>query len=116
MEELKQLANNLTTFSFTEYCEEGSVEYAVAFTFLLGTICFILTKVTKEMSWVDRIWSILPILYQAHFLYHQSQCSGITISLRQWAIFGFTLTWGSRLTYNFFRKGGFAKGGEDYRW
>ena len=28
---------------------------------------------------------------------------------------GMTL-WGLKHTYNFFRKGGFSKGGEDYRW
>lgn len=29
---------------------------------------------------------------------------------------GVTILWGSRLTYNFARKGGYQKGGEDYRW
>lgn len=116
MEELKQITTNLTTFSFLEYCEEGSVEYAVAFSLALGTLCFVLTKVTSEMSWVDRIWSILPILYQAHYLFHQHHCKGIQISQRQWVIMFFTFMWGARLTYNFYRKGGFKKGGEDYRW
>jgi len=27
-----------------------------------------------------------------------------------------TTLWGLRLTYNFWRKGGYKKGGEDYRW
>jgi steroid 5-alpha reductase family enzyme len=27
-----------------------------------------------------------------------------------------TSLWGLRLTYNFYRKGGYKKGGEDYRW
>jgi steroid 5-alpha reductase family enzyme len=29
---------------------------------------------------------------------------------------GLTTLWGLRLTYNFWRKGGYKKGGEDYRW
>lgn len=116
MEEAKLIVANLGNFSFTEYCESGSVEYALAFTIALGTLCFILTKVTSEMSWVDRIWSLLPILYQAHYIYHQSNCRGIEISNRQWLIFFFTSAWGIRLTFNFFRKGGYKAGGEDYRW
>jgi steroid 5-alpha reductase family enzyme len=116
MEEAKQIINNLGHFSFSEYCESGSVEYAVAFTLALGTVCFILTKVTNEMSWVDRIWSILPILYQAHYIYHQQKCTNIPISDRQWLIMFFTTLWGVRLTYNFYRKGGYKNGGEDYRW
>ena len=31
-------------------------------------------------------------------------------------MFGCITIWGLRLTYNFYRKGGFSKGGEDYRW
>jgi steroid 5-alpha reductase family enzyme len=116
MEEAKQVIENLALFSFNDYCGSRSVEYALAFSLALGTICFILTKVTGEMSWVDRIWPILPILYQAHFIYHQSHCHGVEISGRQWLIFTFTSVWGLRLTYNFYRKGGFKKGGEDYRW
>lgn len=68
------------------------------------------------MSWIDRLWSLLPIMYQAHFLYHQQNCSKISISGRQWIIFSFTCLWGIRLTYNFYRKGGYKQGGEDYRW
>lgn len=116
MEEAKQIVANLGNFSFTEYCESGSVEYALAFTLALGTLCFVLTKVTSEMSWVDRIWSLLPILYQAHYIYHQSHCRGIEISDRQWLVLSFTSAWGIRLTYNFYRKGGYQAGGEDYRW
>lgn len=28
----------------------------------------------------------------------------------------FIFIWGTRLTYNFWRKGGYSNGGEDYRW
>lgn len=82
----------------------------------LGTLIFILNKLTKEYSWVDRIWSILPIVYSAYFLYFQASCDFFQITLRQWIMFGCVTAWGLRLTYNFYRKGGFKKGGEDYRW
>jgi steroid 5-alpha reductase family enzyme len=85
-------------------------------TLVLGTICFILTKVTHEYSWVDRMWSIIPILYGVHFLYYQHNCDKEAISARQIVMITLTTLWGSRLTYNFYRKGGFKNGGEDYRW
>lgn len=31
-------------------------------------------------------------------------------------MFGCITLWGLRLTYNFYRKGGYRRGGEDYRW
>ncbi len=71
---------------------------------------WVASLVTGDHSWVDRIWSIVPIVYVAVF----------------WAATGFTdprLTimtvlvalWGARLTVNFARKGGY-RGVEDYRW
>ena len=71
---------------------------------------WVASLLTGDHSWVDRIWSIVPIVYVAVF----------------WAATGFTdarLTimtvlvalWGARLTFNFARKGGY-RGVEDYRW
>ncbi|NCA08449.1 MAG: DUF1295 domain-containing protein, partial [Micrococcales bacterium] len=39
---------------------------------LLGAVCFltwITSVITKEYSWVDRIWSIIPIVYVWVFAY-----------------------------------------------
>ena len=77
---------------------------------------FVLNKATKEYSWVDRVWSLLPVLYGAHFAYHQSACTALPLSGRQRVMLGLTCVWGVRLTYNFYRKGGYKRGGEDYRW
>lgn len=71
---------------------------------------WVASLLTGDHSWVDRIWSIVPIAYVATF----------------WAATGFTdprllvmtvlvLLWGARLTFNFARKGGY-RGVEDYRW
>lgn len=82
-----------------------------------GTLIYILNKVTNDYSWVDRVWSLLPIFSAAHLLYFQSHCEARPIALRQWVVFAFICMWGFRLTYNFFRKGGYTSGsGEDYRW
>jgi len=76
----------------------------------VSLVTWIASLVTGEHSWVDRIWSIVPIVYVGAF----------------WAATGFSdprlmimsvlvLLWGARLTYNFARKGGYT-GVEDYRW
>ena len=70
---------------------------------------FLFGLFTHEYSWVDRIWSLSPILY-AGFL-----------TFRGWPdprLILFTLLillWGIHLTFNFARKGGYS-GTEDYRW
>ena len=83
----------------------------------LGTLVYILNKLTNEYSWVDRIWSLLPIGFAAHILYYQVHCQFQSISTRQWIMFGLICVWGLRLTFNYWRKGGYKPGsGEDYRW
>jgi steroid 5-alpha reductase family enzyme len=73
-------------------------------------LCWLLSVLTREYSWVDRLWSLLPPCYVAFFAYQggfdarlvlMTVCAG---------------AWGARLTWNFARKGGYAPGGEDYRW
>ena len=70
-----------------------------------------LSVFTNEVSWVDRVWSILPPAYVGYLAW-----------LAGWAdprldlMFALTALWGARLTFNFWRKGGYAAGGEDYRW
>ncbi|MEY4310170.1 MAG: hypothetical protein RLZ71_96 [Actinomycetota bacterium] len=81
---------------------------------LLAGISFatwLLSVITKEYSWVDRIWSIAPIAYLWVF------ASGYNFESVRLNVMAVCVTlWGVRLTLNFARKGGYAKGGEDYRW
>ena len=67
--------------------------------------------ITKEYSWVDRIWSIIPIAYMWVF----ASVDGFA-DTRLVVMAVLVTLWGARLTFNFARKGGYAKGGEDYRW
>jgi len=81
---------------------------------LLSAVCFLtwlVSVITKEYSWVDRIWSIIPIVYVWVFAYG-AEFTNPRINLMAVLV---TL-WGARLTFNFARKGGYAPGGEDYRW
>ena len=82
----------------------------------LGSIiyCFVVGEITGNNSQVDKLWSILPIVY-AWIVAKQSiyepyvSLMAILVSL-----------WGARLTYNFSRRGAyrlkFWEGEEDYRW
>lgn len=85
-------------------------------TLAVATLCYLLNRFTGEYSWGDRIWPICPMLHGANYLYHQQTCTGVPISTRQVVMEVMMVLWGLRLTYNFGRKGGFQKGGEDYRW
>jgi steroid 5-alpha reductase family enzyme len=80
---------------------------------LAGTCAVIwpLSVLTREYSWVDRIWSLIPIAYLAVFAAH----AGFR-DARLDTMLGLVALWGARLTFNFARKGGYAPGGEDYRW
>lgn len=78
--------------------------------------CFILGLVSKNYSWVDRIWSILPPVYGFIWLSDFKDTPGYILLLL------LILLWGIRLTVNFGIKGGYdfnwKEGftGEDYRW
>jgi steroid 5-alpha reductase family enzyme len=74
-------------------------------------IVWVLSLVTGDHSWVDRIWSIIPVVY----LWIFAGSTGLADARLDVMAVLVTL-WGARLTYNFARKGGYARGGEDYRW
>jgi steroid 5-alpha reductase family enzyme len=86
---------------------------AVAFLACAAVIlgCWILSLITGECSWTDRIWSIAPVGYVAWFA---AQAEPVDARLVLMAVL--VAAWGTRLTFNFARKGGFKSGGEDYRW
>jgi steroid 5-alpha reductase family enzyme len=75
--------------------------------------CLLVSELTRNYSQVDKLWSLMPIIYGlVAFLSNPSprlaiMCVLITI-------------WGFRLSFNFYRKGGYSivpwKGEEDYRW
>jgi len=77
----------------------------------VAAACWVLSLLTREYSWVDRLWSILPVVYVGWFAWaagaHDARLTLMAVLVA---------TWGTRLTFNFARKGGYAPGGEDYRW
>jgi Predicted membrane protein len=73
-------------------------------------VTWLLSVVTREYSWTDRLWSIVPIAYVAVFAVATGGNGRLVLMTVLVAL------WGARLTFNFARKGGYAPGGEDYRW
>ncbi len=71
--------------------------------------CWLTSVVTREYSWVDRLWSIMPVVFAWVFAAHGGDARAILVA-------ALITAWGVRLTFNFARRGGYAPGGEDYRW
>ncbi len=76
----------------------------------VAAACWLLSVITREYSWVDRIWSLTPPVYVGIFAWQSGWDPRLVLMT------ALTTAWGARLTFNFARKGGYAKGGEDYRW
>ena len=75
--------------------------------------CWVLSLITRDTSWVDRAWSIVPVAYVWIFVagaFVNGEGSARVVLMGVLAT-----AWGARLTFNFARKGGYT-GMEDYRW
>ncbi|MYB54326.1 MAG: DUF1295 domain-containing protein [Acidobacteriia bacterium] len=79
---------------------------------VLVVLAWVVTLVTGDCcEWMDRLWSLSPPVY----------CLLVAVAggfdvVRVNLMTALVILWGARLTYNFARKGGFRKGGADYRW
>ena len=76
--------------------------------------CFVVGEISRNNSQMDKLWSILPIVYT----WVIAADGGFKTRLVVMAVLA-TL-WGCRLTFNFARKGAYTlkfwEGEEDYRW
>jgi steroid 5-alpha reductase family enzyme len=73
-------------------------------------VVWVASLLTNDHSWVDRLWSIVPVVYVWVFpIFAGMQDARLNIM----AVL--VTLWGARLTFNFARKGGYS-GVEDYRW
>jgi steroid 5-alpha reductase family enzyme len=79
----------------------------------VAAISFIISELTRNYSQVDKLWSLMPMIYSIVALV---SCP----TPRLWIMTFLVVIWGFRLSYNFYRKGGYNiipwKGEEDYRW
>jgi steroid 5-alpha reductase family enzyme len=76
--------------------------------------CFVVSEITRNCSQVDKLWSIMPIVYTWYFAW----AGGLDTRMVLMAVLA--TIWGLRLTFNFWRRGGYSwvpwAGEEDYRW
>ncbi|EPY50002.1 steroid oxidoreductase superfamily protein [Schizosaccharomyces cryophilus OY26] len=96
------------------YVETNPFVTGLILALMVGVFLWAVSVQTGNTSQVDRAWPILPTLFSVHFLLY-----GIlfNIASRRLMIMVFLqLLWSIRLTYNYYRKGGYKRGAEDYRW
>ena len=76
--------------------------------------CVIVGELARNNSQVDKLWSVIPIVYAWYISYAGAWDSRMILMSILVTI------WGARLTYNFARRGGYSwkfwAGEEDYRW
>ncbi|KAI9737580.1 MAG: hypothetical protein M1834_009735 [Cirrosporium novae-zelandiae] len=87
---------------------------ALAFSLLIVPIVFVLSEINRNYSQIDRIWSILPTVYNAHYAAYAHLAGLPTQKIDTLATF--SAIWSLRLSFNYWRKGGYSIGSEDYRW
>ena len=77
-------------------------------------LCFIVSAATDNYSQVDKLWSIMPMIYA------WIACVMLNFEPRLVLMAILVSVWGIRLTANFARRGGYRwpvwQGDEDYRW
>lgn len=86
----------------------------VMMSFVAAAYCFLVSELTKNYSQVDKLWSLLPIVYVGYVVWRGGFDSRLVVMGL------LTAVWGIRLTANFALKGAyklkFWEGEEDYRW
>jgi steroid 5-alpha reductase family enzyme len=100
------------------YQQQDVVIIALAMLSLFILYSFSWSIVGQNCSKVDQIWSITPVVFVLHILVHYHSQTGLWhVRLVHLSIL--VLLWGARLTFNFWRKGGYGNffvHEEDYRW
>ncbi|KAI5859393.1 DUF1295-domain-containing protein [Durotheca rogersii] len=86
----------------------------LGFSIFLGAVFLVVSEVNRNYSQVDRMWSLLPTIYNAHFAVwsHLNSLPSQRLDL----VLLWSVIWSARLTFNYWRKGGYNIGSEDYRW
>lgn len=109
-----------TQSSFSQcYAQFDALSIAIAILIFFIVYSFVWSVVGNNASKVDQIWSITPVVFVWHFLMHYSATHNGDLHTRLYVVVILVTLWGVRLTYNFWRKGGYGDlihHEEDYRW
>jgi steroid 5-alpha reductase family enzyme len=96
------------------YLSTNPAIFGLALSIGLMPVFFLAAEINKNYSQVDRFWSILPTLFNVHYAIW-ARMNGLEVE-RVNSVALFSVIWSARLTFNYWRKGGYEIGSEDYRW
>ncbi|KAK5109193.1 hypothetical protein LTR62_007278 [Meristemomyces frigidus] len=96
------------------YASTNPAISGLAFSIALFPIFLVVSEINKNYSQVDRVWSILPTIYHIHYAIW-TRLNGLPTDKVD-PVLAFSLIWTGRLTFNYWRRGGYQVGSEDYRW
>lgn len=114
-ERLQVVANAKDVQGLKEiYLSTNPLVSALGLCLALSAFFLVFSELNRNWSQVDRFWSILPAVYNVHFAVWARMSGLRTESLD--TIAAITVIWSVRLTFNYWRKGGYSIGSEDYRW
>ncbi|RUP44816.1 hypothetical protein BC936DRAFT_148975 [Jimgerdemannia flammicorona] len=114
--DLSRLIVNVTANPTSFYRAADPLVSGTVIVAAVSFACWFVSVLARNYSQVDRLWSILPPFYIWHFALHDYLNGTGGLSPRLVLIALLTSAWGSRLTYNFARKGGYRWHDQDYRW
>ncbi len=81
---------------------------------IVALVCFLVSELSKNYSQIDKTWSLVPLFYTWFFTVKSG------LEPRMVLMASLVTLWGLRLSYNFYRRGGYVlkfwQGEEDYRW
>ncbi|PWW73559.1 DUF1295-domain-containing protein [Tuber magnatum] len=96
------------------YLSTNPLITAAHFALAVTLIVLVSSEINGNYSQVDRVWSLLPSIYIGHYTLF-ARMNGLDTQ-RLDTLTAFSLLWSIRLTYNYWRRGGYNIGSEDYRW
>ncbi|KAF0326417.1 hypothetical protein K4K61_004521 [Colletotrichum sp. SAR11_59] len=96
------------------YLETNPLVSGFAFSLFIGFLALVVSEYNRNYSQIDRLWSLLPNWYIVHMA-AWAHLNGIPAQRLILTAVATTL-WSGRLTFNYWRKGGYERGSEDYRW
>ncbi len=97
------------------YVNTNPLMTALAFaTMFVTPMVLAVSEINRNYSQVDRLWSLLPAIYNVHYAVWAHLNGLPTMKLDH--VMAVSIIWGARLTFNYWRKGGYQVGSEDYRW
>ncbi|KAK3692532.1 hypothetical protein B0T22DRAFT_399898 [Podospora appendiculata] len=96
------------------YVDTNPLVTGFALSLVFGAVFLVVAEINRNYSQVDRCWSLLPTFYIAHFDLW-ARLAGVPSQRIDAALLASTV-WSIRLTFNYWRKGGYTVGSEDYRW